>query len=65
MVIILSILETYDHKQRKPYRRHLEFERTCLDSLLKRVAVELGEISDKTLAYRAVHNFLEDEFQTA
>lgn len=43
-------LTTYDHKQRKAYRRHLEFERTCLDSLLKRVAVELDEISDKTLA---------------
>ena len=58
-------LTTYDHKQRKDYRRHLEFERACLDSLLKRVAVELDEISDKTLAYRAVHTFLEDEFQTA
>ena len=59
-------LTTYDHKQRKAYRRHLEFERTCLlDSLLKRVAIEPDEISDKTLAYRAVHTFLEDEFQTA
>jgi len=58
-------LTTYDHRQRNAYRRHLEFEKTCLDSLLKRVAVELDEISDKTLAYRAVHTFLEDEFQTA